>query len=75
MTRCSPPRKREGSEMPYIVDELVKQSKEVACGLPDGRYVMARPLTFYGWWGFKRRLRDAWGVLTGKYDAIQWIEQ
>lgn len=41
-------------------------------GLKDGRYVLARPIGFGGW---PQRLTAAWGVLTGKYDALQWTEQ
>lgn len=38
-------------------------------GLPDGRYVPARPL-----WGFSR-WPAAWAVLTGRADAFTWPGQ
>lgn len=36
-----------------------------------GKWVLARGL---GWQGlcFRRRLKLAWGVFTGKYDALRW---
>ena len=39
------------------------------CRLPDGRWVMARPI---GYFSLRSRLKLAWGVFTGKYDALQW---
>ncbi len=41
-------------------------------GLPDGRWVAARPLSMGS---LLTRLKLAWGVFTGKYDALRWIEQ
>lgn len=38
----------------------------------DGRWVPARPIGFYSW---RRRLRYAWGVFTGRYDALEWPGQ
>lgn len=37
----------------------------------DGKWVVARPLSF----GFLSRLKDAWGVLIGKYDAVKYYKQ
>lgn len=37
-----------------------------------GRWVPARELSYGGLVTFKRRLRNAWGVLTGRYDAFSW---
>lgn len=60
--------------MTYNADKLC----EDACngvpqvGLPDGRWVMARPL---GLTGIRYRLRLAWDVFTGKADALYWTEQ
>lgn len=41
-------------------------------GLPDGRWVVARPETCGPWW---RRFKLAWMVFTGRYDALRWIDQ
>lgn len=41
-------------------------------GLKDGRYVLARPIRFAP---LLHRIRVAWGVFTGKYDALKWTEQ
>lgn len=37
-----------------------------------GRWVPAREESYGGLVTFKRRLRNAWGVLTGRYDAFSW---
>ncbi len=41
-------------------------------GLPDGRWVAARPEPFYA---IGRRWRAAWLVFTGRADAIVWSGQ
>lgn len=41
-------------------------------GLKDGRYVLARPLRYAP---FLRRVQIAWGVFTGRYDALEWTDQ
>lgn len=41
-------------------------------GLPDGRYVPARPLGFQSW---HYRLRATWLVFTGRADAVTWEGQ
>lgn len=41
-------------------------------GLPDGRYIPARPLDWGGIYGLRQRIKHAWGVLIGKYDALDW---
>ena len=41
-------------------------------GLRDGRWVAARPV---GYPSILRRFRLAWGVFTGRYDALKWTEQ
>jgi len=56
----------------YTADELRRWNCDR--GLPDGRYVAARPM---GWPGYalRLRLRLAWAVFTGRYDALRWTEQ
>lgn len=43
-------------------------------GLPDGRWVPARPM---GWQGLsiRQRFRCAWLVFTGRADVLQWEGQ
>ncbi len=41
----------------------------LTCGLPDGRWVPARPLGFYS---FGHRLRAAWLAFTGQADVLTW---
>lgn len=38
----------------------------------NGQWVAARPEPFFGWWGFKQRIKDAYAVLIGKADAFTW---
>lgn len=42
--------------------------------LPDGRWLPARPMgyQYYALRNFLNRLKLAWGVFTGKYDAFDW---
>lgn len=46
----------------------------IQAGLPDGRWVAARPM---GWQGLclRKRLRAAWMVFTGRWDALRWEGQ
>ncbi len=53
-------------------DSVVKMGQEVQTGLPDGRWVAARP---YGFQSFGERLRATWLVFTGKADALKWTGQ
>lgn len=40
---------------------------------PHNIHVLVRPLSMSGI-NMLQRLRMAWGVFTGKYDAVRWIE-
>jgi hypothetical protein len=56
------------------VTSVVKDAAEVSCGLPDGRYVPARSLSFnqlnpFGRW------KAAWLVFTGRADAVTYPGQ
>jgi hypothetical protein len=42
------------------------------CGLKDGRYVLARPIS--GTFRFEK-LKAAWEVLRGRADALKWTGQ
>ena len=53
----------------YTIDSLDDKAL-----LPDGRWVLARPLN-YQHRTLRAKLRDAWSVFTGKADAITWTEQ
>lgn len=45
---------------------------ECRAGLPDGRWVPARPL---GFCSLGNRIRCAWIVFTGRADAVEWPGQ
>jgi len=55
-----------------IKARLVRRNEESLT--PDGMWVPARPLnlSMTPWW---RRLCSAWGVLTGRYDALDWEDR
>lgn len=40
--------------------------------IEDGKWVAARPLSYIG---FLRRLKLAWRVFKGDYDALKWSGQ
>ena len=59
--------------MIYNADNLVRQAEEwPQAGLPDGRYVLARPIS--GTFRFEK-LKAAWEVLMGRADALKWTDQ
>lgn len=50
----------------------VMEIKEISMSMGKkigGEWVPGRPLGFYN---LKHRLKYAWGVFVGKYDAIKW---
>jgi hypothetical protein len=55
----------------YTPETLKHTTQGVQAGLPDGRWVAARP---EGWHGLclRKRLRAAWLVFTGRADVLQW---
>lgn len=63
--------------MPGVVraDDLAGNSRLgnwPQAGLPDGRWVLSRPLPFYSIW---ERWRVTWLVFTGRADAVIWTDQ
>lgn len=62
------------SRYPNICDvvNVVRTASEIQAGLPDGRYVPARPL---GWQSWTMRWKAAWLVFTGRADALLWPGQ
>lgn len=55
----------------FYVGEL-KNVDQNQCGLPDGRWVPARPISGGGMFD---RIRLAWMVFVGKADALRWPGQ
>lgn len=55
----------------YYVTELVKWANTTQTEHPEAGWIPARPLGFQGF-SLKRRLKLAWAVFTGKYDAVYW---
>lgn len=56
----------------YTADHL--RDWGVSKELKNGRWVYARPLGYQGLC-LRQRLKLAWGVFTGRYDALYWINQ
>jgi hypothetical protein len=59
-----------------ILADSIKGSHESACIIDktgNKKWVAARPLPFYG--GFIRRVKLAYGVFMGAYDALEWENQ
>jgi hypothetical protein len=54
------------------VDQVLRNAKTCAAGLPDGRWVPARSMGFQS---FGSRLRATWLVFTGRADALLWERQ
>jgi len=54
------------------VSGVIAISQSVSVGLPDGRWVPARPEGFMSW---QNRWRAAWLVFTGRADALLWDQQ
>jgi len=54
------------------VAQVLRIASICSVGLPDGRYVPARPMGFQS---FNQRVRAAWLVFTGKADALIWEDQ
>ena len=61
-------------KLPAIISVLSVMRHGASCqvGLPDGRYVPARPL---GWQSWTMRFKAAWLVFTGRADALTWPGQ
>jgi len=59
---------------PNIVnaDWLIHHGNECQAGLPDGRWVAARPV---GFMSLHSRLKATWLVFTGQADALKWTGQ
>lgn len=54
------------------VAQVIEGAKHESVGLPDGRYVPARPIGFQSW---RERFRAASLVFRGKADALLWEGQ
>jgi len=58
----------------YSPEEVVKTASQNRCGLPDGRWVAARPES-WGGLELRIRLKCAWLVFTGRADVLKWTGQ
>ena len=52
------------------LDTVLESSQSVSAQI-NGKWVAARPCGFFSIW---YRLKAAWGVFRGKYDAVYWPE-
>jgi hypothetical protein len=56
----------------YTLGSLARTVRGTQAGLPDGRWVPARPLGYYS---LANRIRCSWAVFTGRADAVTWPGQ
>lgn len=57
----------------YTLDHLrSRKIAEVSISHDGKTWAPARPEPYFGWWGFKQRVTDAWAVFKGKADAFTW---
>jgi hypothetical protein len=57
----------------YTPEQLKRWNADVEAN--NGDWVPNRPLGWQGLfsiYGLKRRIKLAWGVFTGRYDALKW---
>lgn len=55
------------------VTDVVRSARSCYAGLPDGRWVPARPLPWES--SIFGRFKAAWLVFTGRADAVTWPGQ
>lgn len=54
----------------YLLEELTpEQVNSTQTEASPGKWCPARPLGYPSFWS---RIKLAWGVFTGKYDAVKW---
>lgn len=56
--------------MIYLIDELISSKTKI-----DNKWVIARPEKGYGLYGLIERIKNAWGVLMGKFEAVKFYKQ
>jgi len=57
----------------WTLKSLYEHCNECRTEIND-KWVPARPLPTYGWYGVKERFRAALAVFNGKADAFTWPE-
>ena len=55
----------------WTLKDLIIHAKQTQTEI-NGEWVPARPLSAYGFYGFRLRLSAAWKVLRGVADAFMW---
>lgn len=53
----------------YTADYISKESRSTLSEYSSGKWTPARPLSIGGLW---IRIKLAFGVFTGRYDALDW---
>lgn len=61
--------RRHNASVIQLSPEWLTGLNEIQAGLPDGRYVPARPIGFQS---IRYRIRATWLVWTGRADALVW---
>ena len=55
--------------MTQLIDSFYQNHAKI-----DGKYWVARPLN-YKLRSVRQRIKEAWGVFTGKYEAVKFYKQ
>ncbi len=58
----------------HVIDSLIDNRTEITSSMGNKKWVVARPIN-YRYRTLKERIIDSWWVLTGKADAVTFIEQ
>jgi hypothetical protein len=51
----------------------VKEMPQASTG--DGRWGLAKPVVFWGWWEIKDRIRTAWWALRGRGVLVVYADE
>ncbi len=60
--------------LPHVSPPLIDNMVHTHAGLPDGRWVIAKPCSPTGWYGLVTRLNHALLVLRGRATAVIFDE-
>lgn len=58
----------------YTPEEIVELAMTNQKEIQPGRWVACRPMGYQSL-GFRKRLKAAWMVFTGRWDALKWTGQ
>lgn len=57
--------------MEYTIEDLIENADTMSAEI-NGKWVPCRPTGYRGFLGFRKRIANAWKVITGKADIVTW---